>query len=90
MLVPPEGVSLPVTLSAVCVASELSCAIPSYTLKAAHWHHVKHRNRVKGSSIQELFMLILLSKSLYASLITLQFTLASMTALLYENYQDAA
>ena len=36
MLATPKGVSLPVTLAAVCSASELNCAVPNCTLKAAH------------------------------------------------------
>jgi len=52
MLVAPKGVSLPVTLNAICSASELDCAVPNCTLKANHWHHIKHRKRIKGSSIQ--------------------------------------
>jgi hypothetical protein len=52
MLVTPKGSPLPITLSAICSASELDCAIPNCTKKAAHWHHIKHRKRIKGSSIQ--------------------------------------
>jgi retron-type reverse transcriptase len=57
MLVVPKGVPLPITLSAVCSASELDCAIPNCTLKASEWHHIKHRKRSKGNHNQ---------KSLYA------------------------
>jgi len=57
MLVVPKGSPLPVTLTAVCSASELDCAIPNCTLKASEWHHVKHRKRIKGNQRQ---------KSLYA------------------------
>ena len=45
----PQGAPIPVTLNAVCSASELECAIPNCTLKAAHWHHIKHRKKFKGS-----------------------------------------
>jgi hypothetical protein len=48
---------LPITLTAVCSASELDCAIPNCTLKASEWHHIKHRKRIKGNQRQ---------KSLYA------------------------
>lgn len=57
MMVVPKGSPLPVTLTAVCSASELDCAIPNCTLKASEWHHVKHRKRIKGNQTQ---------KSLYA------------------------
>jgi hypothetical protein len=57
IMVVPQGVPLPVTLSAVCSASELNCAIPNCTLKASEWHHIKHRKRIKG---------IRINKSLYA------------------------
>jgi hypothetical protein len=57
MMVVPQGVPLPVTLNAVCSASELDCAIPNCTLKASEWHHIKHRKRIKGTRNQ---------KSLYA------------------------
>jgi retron-type reverse transcriptase len=49
MLVVPKGVPLPITLTAVCSASELDCAIPNCTLKASEWHHIKHRKRIKGN-----------------------------------------
>lgn len=49
MLVVPRGVPLPITLTAVCSASELDCAIPNCTLKASEWHHIKHRKRIKGN-----------------------------------------
>jgi hypothetical protein len=52
MLAVPKGVSLPITLTTICSASELDCAIPNCTLKACHWHHIKHRKRIKGSSVQ--------------------------------------
>ena len=52
MLVIPRGVSLPVTLAAVCSASELDCAVPNCTLKASEWHHIKHRKRIKGNQKQ--------------------------------------
>jgi group II intron reverse transcriptase/maturase len=57
MLVVPKGAPLPITLTAVCSASELDCAIPNCTLKASGWHHIKHRKRIKGNQRQ---------KSLYA------------------------
>ena len=52
MLVVPKGVPLPITLTAVCSASELDCAVPNCTLKASEWHHVKHRKRIKGNQKQ--------------------------------------
>jgi len=36
MLVNPKGVPLPITLTAICSASELDCVIPNCTLKAKH------------------------------------------------------
>ena len=57
MLVVPKGTPLPITLTAVCSASELDCAVPNCTLKASEWHHIKHRKRIKGNQRQ---------KSLYA------------------------
>ena len=57
MLVVPQGVPLPITLNAVCSASDLDCAIPNCTLKASEWHHIKHRKKIKGNRNQ---------KSLYA------------------------
>lgn len=53
MLVVPKGSPLPVTLTSVCSASELDCAIPNCTLKASEWHHIKHRKRAKGNNIQK-------------------------------------
>lgn len=52
MLVVPKGSPLPITLTAVCSASELYCAIPNCTIKASEWHHIKHRKRIKGSHSQ--------------------------------------
>jgi hypothetical protein len=52
MLVTPKGVPLPITLNAVCSAEELDCAIPNCMQKAKEWHHVKHRKRLKGNSLQ--------------------------------------
>lgn len=52
MLVIPKGNSLPITLTAVCSASELNCAVPNCTLKAFAWHHIRHRKRIKGNHIQ--------------------------------------
>ena len=52
MLAIPKGVSLPTTLNAICSAEQLDCAIPNCTLKAKEWHHVKHRKRIKGNSLQ--------------------------------------
>lgn len=52
MLTIPKGVSLPITLNAICSAEELDCAIPNCTLKAKEWHHIKHRKRIKGNSLQ--------------------------------------
>jgi len=51
MLVIPEGVPLPVTLTAVCSAKELDCAVPNCTLKAEQWHHIKHRKKLKGNKV---------------------------------------
>lgn len=52
MLVVPKGVSLPISLNAICSAEELHCAIPNCTQKAKEWHHVRHRKRIKGNSTQ--------------------------------------
>lgn len=52
MLAIPKGVSIPITLNAICAASELECAIPNCTLQAEHWHHIKHRKKIKGNSVQ--------------------------------------
>jgi retron-type reverse transcriptase len=52
MLIIPKSVPLPRTLSSVASAKELGCAIPNCTQKAKEWHHVKHRKRIKGNSIQ--------------------------------------
>lgn len=48
----PKSVSLPITLNAICSAEGLNCAIPNCTLKAKEWHHIKHRKRIKGNSLQ--------------------------------------
>lgn len=53
IMVVPKGSPLPVTLTAVCSASELNCAIPNCTLKASEWHHIKHRKRIKGNQRQK-------------------------------------
>lgn len=52
MLAIPKGIPLPISLSAVCSAKELKCAIPNCTLQAVQWHHIKHRKKIKGNSIQ--------------------------------------
>ena len=52
MLVVPKGVTLPITLNAICSAAELKCAIPNCTQMAKEWHHVKHRKRIKGKVLQ--------------------------------------
>ena len=52
MLAIPKGVSIPISLTAICSAKELKCAIPNCTLQAEHWYSIKHRKRVKGNSIQ--------------------------------------
>lgn len=52
MLVIPKGSPLPITLTAVCSASELDCAVPNCTLKASEWHHIRHRKRIKGNHVQ--------------------------------------
>ena len=51
MLVKPEGVPLPVTLTAITSASELHCAIPNCPNQAEEWHHIKHRKKYKGSAM---------------------------------------
>lgn len=43
-----QGPPLPITLTAVCSASELDCSVPNCTLKASAWHHIRHRKRIKG------------------------------------------
>lgn len=53
MLAVPKGVSIPITLNVICSVSDLDCVIPNCTLKANHWHHIKHRKRIKGSNIQK-------------------------------------
>lgn len=52
MIVKIDGVPIPTTLSAIVLASELDCAVPNCTLKAAEWHHIKHRKKYKGSAKQ--------------------------------------
>lgn len=52
MLAIPKGISIPISLTAICSAKELKCAIPNCTLQAEHWHHIKHRKKIKGNSIQ--------------------------------------
>ena len=52
MLVIPKGAPLPITLTAVCSASELNCAVPNCTIKASEWHHIKHRKKIKGNQKQ--------------------------------------
>lgn len=48
MLPQIQGSPIPITLGAICSASELDCAIPNCPNKAAEWHHIKHRKRIKG------------------------------------------
>lgn len=48
----PTGVPIPTTLTAICSANELNCAIPNCTLKASQWYYVRHRKRIKGSLYQ--------------------------------------
>jgi len=52
MLAVSKGVSLPVTLNAICFASELYCAILNRTLKIIHCYHINYPKRIKGSSFQ--------------------------------------
>jgi len=52
MMAIPKGTSLPITLAAVCSASELDCAVPNCTLKASEWHHIRHRKRIKGNHVE--------------------------------------
>ena len=53
VLVVPSGVSIPQTLSVVCTAKDLPCAIPNCPNRASEWHHIKHRKRVKGTELQK-------------------------------------
>ena len=53
VLVVPTGVPIPQTLSVVCSAKDLPCAIPNCPNSASEWHHIKHRKRIKGSELQK-------------------------------------
>jgi hypothetical protein len=44
----PQGVSIPITLSATCSTKKLDCAIPNCTLVANRWYYIKHRKRLKS------------------------------------------
>lgn len=52
MLVQVSGVPLPQTLTAVASVHELDCCIDNCPNKAEHWHHIKHRKRIKGTDRQ--------------------------------------
>lgn len=49
-----EGWKAPVTLSAICSAEDLECAIPNCLNQASDWHHINHRKKFKGTSSQKI------------------------------------
>lgn len=49
-----QGNSIPTTLNIACSASDLDCAIPGCPNKAADWHHVKHKKKIKGTDRQKI------------------------------------
>jgi group II intron reverse transcriptase/maturase len=53
VLVVPIGVPIPQTLSIICSAKDLPCAIPNCPNSASEWHHIKHRKRIKGKELQK-------------------------------------
>jgi Type II intron maturase len=53
VLVVPIGVPIPQTLSVVCSAKDLPCAIPNCPNKASEWHYIKHRKQIKGAELQK-------------------------------------
>lgn len=53
ILVIPIGVPIPQTLSVVCSAKDLPCAIFNCSNSASKWHHIKHRKRIKGKELQK-------------------------------------
>lgn len=54
MLVQVTGVSLPQSLRAIGSIHELKCCIPNCPNQAEHWHHVKHRKKIKGHDRKRL------------------------------------
>jgi len=56
MLVNIVGSPIPITLTAVCSAKELDCAIPNCTIKSSAWHHIKHRKKYKGNHINKAIL----------------------------------
>jgi len=44
-----QGNPIPKTLSLICSAKDLLCAIPNCPNKAGEWHHVKHQKKIKGT-----------------------------------------
>jgi hypothetical protein len=51
-----QGVSVPRSLSIICLASELSCAVPGCPNQANHWHHVKHQKKVKAKDYHKILL----------------------------------
>lgn len=46
------------TLTAICSAEELDCAILNCTQEAKEWYHVRYRKRIKVTAHKDLLMLI--------------------------------
>lgn len=51
-----QGVPVPKSLNIVCSASELPCAVPGCPNQAEHWHHVKHKKKIKGKGHQKIVL----------------------------------